>query len=97
MANACQSNPWWRKLPTAVYWTAGAALAFGGAITARLFAEQAPEYRVPIWLAGAIVIFFGLAILSLDTKARLEVGDRNGEGRGRQTENGAGEGNRTLA
>jgi hypothetical protein len=54
----------WRKLPRGVYWTIGAAIAFGGAIVACAVAEQAPGYRVPIWLAGAIVIFFGLGVLS---------------------------------
>ena len=63
------------KLPRAVYWAVGAAIAFAGAIAGRLLADQLPGYRVPIWLAGAIVIFFGLAILSLGTKARLEVKD----------------------
>ena len=85
-----------RKLPRAVYWTVGAAIAFVGAMVARLLAEQVPEYRVPIWLSGATAIFFGLAILSLGTKARLQLRDEN-DGGGRQTENGAGEGNRTLA
>jgi cytochrome c biogenesis protein CcdA len=66
-----------RKLPRAVYWTTGAAIAFVGATIARLLAEQVPEYRVPIWLAGGIVIFFGLAILSLGTKARLQLRDQN--------------------
>ena len=69
----------WGKLPRAVYWTAGAAIAFVGAIVARLLAEEVPGYRVPIWLAGAIVIFFGLAILSLGTKARLQLRDQNEE------------------
>jgi hypothetical protein len=63
---------------------------------ARLLAEEVPGYRVPIWLAGAIVIFFGLGILSLGTKTRLEVQDDDGEEGGKPWR-GAGEGNRTLA
>ena len=83
-----------RKLPRAVYWTAGAAIAFAGAIAARVLAEEVPGYQVPIWLAGAIAVFLGLGVLSLGTKARLEVRDRNRKGGA--TEDGAGEGNRTL-
>ncbi len=85
----------WRKLPRAVYWTAGAAIAFVGAIIARLLAEQVPEHRVAIWLTGATVIFFGLAILSLGTKARLEIQDEDLV-EGDRPQDGAGEGNRTL-
>jgi hypothetical protein len=86
----------WAKLPRAFYWTVGAAIAFIGAIVARLLAEAVPGYRVPIWLAGAIVIFFGLSILSLGTKTRLDAEDENREG-GDKRRCGAGEGNRTLA
>ena len=85
-----------RKLPRAVYWTAGAAIAFAGAIAARLLAEQVPEHRVAIWLTGAMVIFFGLSILSLGTKTHLKKSNRAEEEDGKR-EHGAGEGNRTLA
>jgi sulfite exporter TauE/SafE len=86
----------WGKLPRAVYWTVGAAIAFIGAVLARLLAEGVPGYRVPIWLAGAIMIFFGLSILSLGTKTRLDTEDENRE-EGQRSQRGAGEGNRTLA
>jgi hypothetical protein len=89
----------WRKLPRGVYWTIGAAIAFGGAIVARAVAEQAPGYRVPIWLAGAIVIFFGLGVLSLGTRSRLQPPDESGGQSGEEgggSKDGAGEGNRTL-
>jgi hypothetical protein len=55
-----------------VYWAAGAAIAFGGALTARILADRAsPDDRLFIWLAGGAVIFLGLAVLSLGTRANL--------------------------
>jgi hypothetical protein len=57
-----------------VYWAAGAAVSFGGAAGARLFAETLPPSdRVPVWLIGAVFVFIGLGILSLGTKGRAEV------------------------
>ena len=85
-----------RKPPRLVYWTLGAAIAFAGAIVARLLAEQVPGYRVQIWLVGAVVIFFGLGVLSLGTKARLHLQNEDGQEAGKP-QDGAGEGNRTLA
>ena len=83
------------RLPQPAFWAIGAAIAFTGAIVARLIAEHVPDYRVPIWLAGAIVVFFGLVILSLGTKARLEIQDEDLV-EGDRPQDGAGEGNRTL-
>jgi cytochrome c biogenesis protein CcdA len=62
-----------RRLPRAIYWVAGAAIAFTGAVGARVIAEGFPlEARVPIWLAGAAIIFLGLCILSLGTRSHLD-------------------------
>jgi cytochrome c biogenesis protein CcdA len=59
--------------PRAVYWILGAAIAFVGAAAARLIAEgAAAEYRIAIWFAGTAVVFLGLSVLSLGTKARLD-------------------------
>lgn len=60
-------------LPRPVYWTIGAVIALAGALTARFVADAAPAaYRVPIWLTGAAVIFIGLGVLSLGTRARQD-------------------------
>jgi hypothetical protein len=62
-----------RRLPRAVFWGAGAAIAFTGAIVARVVAEGFPvQDRAPIWLAGAVVIFLGLCVLSLGTRSHLD-------------------------
>ncbi len=60
------------RLPRVVYWLAGAAIAGSGAVFARHFAELYPAHRILLWLTGAAVIFVGLAVLSLGTRARLE-------------------------
>jgi cytochrome c biogenesis protein CcdA len=61
-----------RRLSRAVYWVAGAAIAFTGAIVARIVAEGFPvQDRVPIWLAGAVVIFLGLCVISLGSQSHL--------------------------
>lgn len=74
MAERRRSNRWLYRLPRLVYWAAGAAVAFGGALGARLLAQGAPSsHQVVIWLTGAVLIFIGLAILSMGTRARLEV------------------------
>lgn len=58
------------RLPRGVWWGCGAAIALGGAVAARVIAEQFPlEDRVPIWLAGSAVIFLGLAVLSIGARA----------------------------
>ena len=58
------------RLPRGVWWGCGAAIALGGALAARVIAEQFPlEDRVPIWLAGSAVIFLGLAVLSIGARA----------------------------
>jgi hypothetical protein len=72
------------RLPRLVYWTVGAAISFGAAAGARLFAETLPlSERVPIWLIGAVFVFVGLGVLSLGTKGRREVeelfAENNGE------------------
>jgi hypothetical protein len=88
------------RLPRVFYWVAGAFIACAGAIGARLGSGSFPlGERVPIWLAGAIVIFFGLGVLSLGTKSRLQPRDESGRQGGEQggcSDNGAGEGDRTL-
>jgi hypothetical protein len=64
------------RLPRRVYWALGAAIAFAGAIAARIFAERAPdEYRLLIWLVGGAFIFLGVAVLSLGTRFRLGGGE----------------------
>jgi cytochrome c biogenesis protein CcdA len=66
-----------RRLPRAIYWVAGAAIAFAGAVGARIVAEGFPlQDRVPIWLAGAAVIFLGLCVLSLGTRSHLDDQDQ---------------------
>ena len=61
-----------RKLPRVVYWTLGAVIACGGAATARLVGDNIhPDYRYLAWLAGSVLIFVGVAVLSLGTNARL--------------------------
>jgi hypothetical protein len=74
----------WLRLPRLVYWAVGAAISFGAAAGARLFAETLPlSERVPIWLIGAVFVFVGLGVLSLGTKGRREVeelfAENNGE------------------
>ena len=62
-----------RRLPRAVYWIAGAVLACAGAVGARLVSELFPlGQRIPIWLTGAGIVFLGLCVLSLGTRAWLE-------------------------
>ena len=62
-----------RRLPRAAYWIAGAVLACAGAVGARLLSELFPlEQRIPIWLTGAGIVFLGLCVLSLGTRAWLE-------------------------
>lgn len=61
-----------KRLPRPVYWVAGGGIGAAGAIAARLVADAAPEeMRVAIWLSGAALIFIGLAIVSLGTRAWL--------------------------
>ncbi len=61
------------RLPRAVYWIAGAAIACAGALGARLLSELLPlSERVPVWLAGGGIVFLGLCVLSLGTRGRLE-------------------------
>jgi cytochrome c biogenesis protein CcdA len=60
-------------LPRAAFWVIGAAIAFTGAIAARLLAERlSGDYQLLIWLAGAAVIFLGVAVLSLGTRSHLD-------------------------
>jgi cytochrome c biogenesis protein CcdA len=65
------------KLPRAVYWVAGGVIALTGAALARSFAATVPEHRILIWLGGVAIIFLGLAVLSLGTKARLQADRRD--------------------
>ena len=64
------------KLPRGFYWIIGGGVACGGAFIARLLAEQvADDYRIAVWLAGGAVIFLGVAVLSMGTRANLERDD----------------------
>jgi Na+/melibiose symporter-like transporter len=77
----------WRRWPRFVFWLLGGAIAVVGALAARYVGEAAdPAYRVAIWLSGGAVIFLGLAIVSIGTRAHLH----------ERSQAGAGEGNRTL-
>lgn len=85
MADGNRSDRRLHRLPRPVYWAAGAAVAFTGALGARLIAEGAAsaQQQVVIWLGGATVIFVGLAISSLGTRWRLEAeqtDEERGEG-----------------
>jgi hypothetical protein len=98
------------RLPRAVYWIAGAAIACTGALGARFLSELLPlADRVPVWLAGGGLIFLGLCVLSLGTRGRLAADDDEPDpvlpvadavekpAAEVPAETGAGEGNRTLA
>jgi hypothetical protein len=68
-----------RRLPRWAYWLAGALIACAGAmIVNRLSAGLPVEGRLPYWVAGSAVIFLGLWVLSLGTRARM--GERNDAG-----------------
>lgn len=55
-----------KHLPRTAYWIGGGVIALAGAVVARTVADHFPlEARVPIWLAGSVVIFVGLAVVSL--------------------------------
>lgn len=61
------------RLPRPALWAMGAAIAFTGAVVARVLAERVSgNYQLLIWLAGAAVIFLGVAVLSLGSRSRLE-------------------------
>lgn len=63
----------WKRLPRWVYWTVGAAISLAGAFIAKIIADQVPfTQRAPFWIAGTIVIFVGLWVLSMGTKSRLD-------------------------
>ncbi|MBK8176458.1 MAG: hypothetical protein IPK66_14665 [Rhodospirillales bacterium] len=60
------------RWPRSVYWILGATISCTGAIGARLISNAFPlNERIPIWLAGAVVVFLGLGVLSFGTRARL--------------------------
>ncbi|QNT70311.1 hypothetical protein [Defluviicoccus vanus] len=62
-----------RRAPRYAFWLAGAAIAFGGALAARLLADGVlAAYRVPVWITGCVFIFIGLAIVSLGNRQRRE-------------------------
>jgi sulfite exporter TauE/SafE len=68
-----------RQLPRWAYWLAGAVVACTGALIAnRLSAGLPVTDRLPYWLAGSVLIFLGLYILSLGTRARLSGRDDAG-------------------
>lgn len=61
-----------KRLPRPVYWVVGGAIGAAGALTARIVADAAPAHlRISIWLSGGALIFVGLAIVSLGTRAWL--------------------------
>jgi hypothetical protein len=61
----------WLSLPRQVYWLVGAVVACSGAALAnRLSAGLPLADRAAYWIAGSAVIFLGLWILSLGTRAR---------------------------
>ncbi len=60
-----------RRLPRQVYWLVGAVVACSGAALANWLSADLPiADRAPFWIAGSAVIFLGLWILSLGTRAR---------------------------
>ena len=76
MAEGRRPRSVWSRLPRGVYWIVGGLIACIGAAVAKLLADQVPiDQRIPFWLVGSAIIFFGLYILSLGTKARLEKRD----------------------
>ena len=59
-------------LPRQVYWAVGAVIACSGAALANWISADLPMAdRAPYWIAGSAVIFLGLWILSLGTRARI--------------------------
>ncbi|MFZ1415949.1 MAG: hypothetical protein WAS73_15430 [Defluviicoccus sp.] len=65
-----------KRLPRPFYWVVGGAIGAAGAIFARTVADAAPaNMRVSIWLSGGALIFIGLAVLSLGTRAWLRDDD----------------------
>jgi hypothetical protein len=60
------------SLPRGAYWTLGAAIALGGALAGRFGGDSYPDHRMAIWLAASVVVFIGLAVLSLGTRWRQE-------------------------
>jgi hypothetical protein len=67
------------RLPRQVYWLVGAVIACSGAALANWLSADLPTTdRAPYWIAGSAVIFIGLWILSLGTRART--GERQDDG-----------------
>lgn len=61
-----------KRLPRPFYWIVGGLISATGALTGRIIAEAAPaEMRIAIWLSGGALIFIGLAVVSLGTRAWL--------------------------
>jgi uncharacterized membrane protein YadS len=72
MNGSRQRIPLWRRLPRAVYWMVGGAIALFGAMAANGVAAQLPlQQKFWAWIVGSIFIFGGLMVLSMGTKARL--------------------------
>ena len=69
---AADGRSFWRRLPRALYWMVGGVIACGGAGVARVIGDGLhPDDRYLAWLAGCVLIFLGVAILSLGTHANL--------------------------
>lgn len=69
-----------RRPPRWVYWLTGAVVACGGAFIANWLSAELPlELRGPFWLGGTAVIFLGLWIVSMGTRAQQGDGE---DGRG---------------
>jgi hypothetical protein len=71
--------PLWQRLPRAVYWIVGGAIALSGGFVANAVAAGLPlEQKFWAWIVGSIFIFGGLMVLSMGTRSRLAVDEDEG-------------------